>query len=72
MNWLGRLFRGRDEEFCECVVETGPTSGEALQERLLNEFGYWNLYRKANMTTYQYATSFGWVPNEKSRLDLWY
>jgi hypothetical protein len=72
VNWLGRLFRGRDEESCECIVETGPTSGEALQERLMNEFGYWNLYRKANMATYATSTSFGWVPNEKSRLDLWY
>ena len=72
VNWLGRLFRGRDDEMCECVVETGPTSGEALQERLLNEYGYYNLYRKSNMATYSYATSFGWVPNEKTRLDLWY
>lgn len=71
-NWLGRLFRGRDEEMCEAVVETGPTSGEALQERLINEYGYWNLYRKANMATYGFATSYGWVPNEKTRLDLWY
>jgi hypothetical protein len=72
VNWVGRLFRGRDEEMCECIVETGPTSGEALQERLLNEHNYWNLYRKANMATYSHSTSFGWVPNEKSRLDLWY
>lgn len=72
VNWLGRLYRGRDEEMCECVVETGPTSGEALQERLLNEFGYYNLYRKANMATYAHSTSYGWVPNERSRLDLWY
>lgn len=71
-NWLGRLFRGKDDEMCELVVETGPTSGEALEERLMNEFGYYNLYRRANMTNYTYATSFGWVPNEKSRLDLWY
>lgn len=72
VNWLGRLYRGLDEDMCECVVETGPTSGEALQERLLNEYGYYNLYRKANMATYTHATSFGWVPNERTRLELWY
>ena len=59
-------------EMCEAIVETGPTSGEALQERLMNEYGYYNLYRKANMATYNSSTSFGWVPNERSRLDLWY
>lgn len=72
VNWLGRLFHGRDPEMCEAIVETGPTSGEALQERLMNEYAYYNLYRKANMATYNSSTSFGWVPNERSRLDLWY
>ena len=72
VNWLGRRYRGREDEFCECIVETGPTSGEALQERLINEYGYWNLYRKLNMSTYTQSTSFGWAPTQQSVFDLWF
>lgn len=70
-NYLGRLFRGRDAEMCECIIETYPSPGEPLQEKLYNEFGYWNLYRKTNMATETHHRAFGWEATPRSVRDLW-
>jgi len=71
VNWLGRYYRGNEPEMCEAIIEL-KNSGEALQERLLNEFNYYNLYRKSSMATNRYATAFGWEANERSVFDLWH
>jgi len=71
-NYLGRLYHGREEEMCEAIVETYPSPGEPLQEKLWNEFGYYRLYRKANMATYTHVRSFGWEATPRAVRDLWH
>lgn len=71
-NFLGRLYRGRDEEMCMQVVETWPSSsGIAYQDRLYHEFGYYNLWRRVNSGTMQWARDYGWEANGKTLQDLW-
>lgn len=71
-NWLGRLFKGRGDEFCMQIIETYPAeAGIAYQRRLYDEFGYWNLWRRVNTGTNQYARDFGWEANVRTRQDLW-
>lgn len=71
VNYLGRLFAGRDDECAEVIVETYPSPGEPLQEKLISQYGYYNLYRKANIATGNWSRDCGWEATGRSVLYLW-
>jgi len=71
-NFLGRLYRGREEDMCTQIIETWPSSsGISYQERLYHEFGYHNLWRRIVSGSMQWARDFGWEANGKTLQDLW-
>lgn len=71
VNFLGRLYAGRDEDGAEVIVETYPSPGEPLQEKLVSQYGYYRLWRRANINTGNYSRDCGWEATGRSVLYLW-
>lgn len=71
-NLLGRLYAGKEEDQCMCIVESHPGPG-VMTMRQLVDMGYTNLWR------WQYygdlvpesSKSVGWTATERSVRDLW-
>jgi hypothetical protein len=53
------------------IIETYPSPGEPLQEKIISQYGYYNLYRKANINTGNWSRDCGWEATGKSVMHLW-
>lgn len=71
VNFLGKLYHGRDPDGALTIVETYPSPGQALQDRLISEFSYWNLWKRTDVSTERLARDYGWMANDKSVTNLW-
>lgn len=72
INVIGRLFAGREQDQCECILETYPGPG-SMTLRQLVECGYTNLWKWARYADLQpgQTDTVGWSASNKSNRDLW-
>ena len=73
-NALGRLYAGAEEnEECLAIVEIFPGPGLLTQRRLINDFGYTNLFvwKYLDSMAMTPTKSLGWTATTKSVRDLW-
>jgi hypothetical protein len=74
VNMVGRLYAGNDENGqCQAIIEVYPGPGLMTQRKLLNTYGYTNLFvwKYLDSMSVKMSTSFGWQTSQKSRRDLW-
>ena len=79
VNMLGRMYKGNsEEEQALCIIEVYPGPGLTTQNRLIHDYGYYNLFQWAYLDTYvptstsgRGGPSLGWVASPKSVRDLW-
>lgn len=70
-NWMGRVYAGYEEDQAIQTIETWPSPGTTYQNLLITEYGYWNLYRNANLNTGNWSRDCGWEANGRTVQDLW-
>jgi hypothetical protein len=46
VNFLGRLYKGVEEETAMCIIETYPGPGHGTQHELIEKFGYTNFFQQ--------------------------
>lgn len=71
---LGRLYCGASEyNEALCIIETWPGPGLLTQRRLINEFGYTNLFRweYLDQVVTKATNAYGWQSNTKTLQLLW-
>lgn len=73
-NTIGRVFGGNNEDGqCLCIIEVYPGPGLLTQRRLINEFGYTNLFvwKFLDAMVSRPTNTFGWTSSPKSIQALW-
>lgn len=74
VNLLGRLYGLNDDDGqCPCIIEVYPGPGLMTQRRLINHFGYTNLFvwKHVDAIGLRATGSLGWFMGPKSKRDLW-
>lgn len=74
INLLGRLYGLNDEDGqCPVIIEVYPGPGHMTQRRLINHFGYTNLFvwKYTDRMQLSPTGSLGWFTSPKSKRDLW-
>lgn len=71
--FLGRLYHGRDEEECLCIIEVYPGPGLLTQRRMINNHNYTNhfIWKYLDSMMPKTTASLGWQSSPKSVRDLW-
>jgi len=60
VNFLGKLYRGTEEESAMCIIETYPGPGHGTQHELMEKFGYTNFFKQRYIDdTQPRSRSFG-------------
>lgn len=74
INLIGRLYGlNEDEGQCPVIVEVYPGPGHMTQRRLINTFGYTNLFvwKYTDKMVLHATGSLGWFTSQRSKRDLW-
>jgi hypothetical protein len=49
VNFLGKLYKGKEDEMAMCIIETYPGPGHGTQHELMEKFGYTNFFQQKYM-----------------------
>ncbi len=74
INLLGRLYGLNDDDGqCPVIIEVYPGPGHMTQRRLINHYGYTNLFvwKYTDRMVLHASGSLGWFTSPKSKRDLW-